>query len=768
LPNILPYEESLPGSPWIAGDFSGEQTGTDWRSRLQVLRKRCRLILGFAAATVLATAVAVLFVIAPLYTASTTLLIDRALPQVLDVPESVIAPGQFPDTEHDYYKTQSEILQSRDLAATVIEGQKLEHDPYFVKAMQPLVPRWITRQLDALLRLIGAQQPSPAGQSAVDPRLVDFYLDHVMKVEPILQTELIQLQISTPSSELSARLANAHAAAFVNGIRRLRNTATAEGQSFLEERLEELRGRLRRSESALNEYTRAHGLLDFEQKEEEPEDSKNNLMMEKLSDLQKFLTQAEADRIGTEAQLLQVRKGNYEALPGVMDDELVQDLKNQLATLRATEAGLATQYTDDYPRLATIHAQVESVENELSLHLEKYVASLKATHAAALIKEHSLRASYAAEKVDALALKDAALEYAILSREVNTDRELYKTLLERMKQMGMASQLPTSGVSIVDVATAPIQPSRPKKLLSLLVAAFAGLVVGSALAFTFESLDTALKTPEEVEAYLRLPTLSLIPDLTKLLPSPAGKTALVRESKRLRFSPQSNRAVVHHHDTVFMTPSGSAVDTNRHLVVEAFHSLCTSITLSKAGQPPQILLFTSTAAGEGKTLIAVETAVSFARLGARVLLIDADLRQSSCHHRLGMENGKGLSDVLTGQADLGEGVRSTGVPNLSFLSSGSPAPNPVALVGSASMRAMLASLRGEFEYIVVDTCPSFHLSEPILLSTLVDGVLLVLNASNTPRDQARTTIVRLQRHRANLLGVVMNRMELNHPRYVYG
>ncbi len=637
-----------------------------------------------------------------------------------------------------------------------------------MNALRPLVPEWLTRRVNALLLMIGAQRPLPPGKNAVDPRLVDFYLDHVMKVEPILQTELIQLEISTPSSELSARLANEHAAAFVSSIRRLRSTASAEGQSFLEERLGELRERLRRSEAALNDYTRTHGLLDFEEKEEKQEDSKDSLVMEKLSDLQKFLTQAEADRIGLEAQLIQLRKGDYAALPGVMDNELIQDLKSQLTTLQSTEAGLATQYTDDYPRLAEIHAQVESVKSELALHLQKYAASVELAHTAAVHKEESLRASYAAHKAEALAIKDAALEYGILSREVNTNRELYKTLLERMKQMGMATQLPTSGVLIVDVATAPIRPSRPKKLLSLLVAAFAGLVVGTGLAFTFESFDTALKTPEEVEAYLRLPTLSLIPDLTKLLPPPGVENARPRESRRLTFSPRTNGAVTHRRETVSLMPSWSATDMNRHLVLEAYHSLCTSITLSRAGQPPQTLLFTSTAAGEGKTLIAVDTAASFARLGARVLLIDADLRQSSCHRRLGIENGKGLSDVLTGQADLAEALRKTSVPNLTFLSSGSPAPNPVALVGSASMRRTLEELRRDFEYIVIDTCPSFHLSEPILLSTLVDGVLLVLNGSQTPRDLARATIVRLERHRANLLGVVMNRMDLRHPKYSYG
>ena len=360
-----------------------------------------------------------------------------------------------------------------------------------------------------------------------------------------------------------------------------------------------------------------------------------------------------------------------------------------------------------------------------------------------------MRGVYTAQKSEALALGDAALEYGILSREVNTNRGLYKILLERMKQLGMATQLPTSGVSIVDQATAPTLPARPKKLLSLLISLLAGLTIGTAIAFFSESFHTTFKTIEEVESYLRLPALTVIPDFSRLLP--VGKAS--REPLPL--------------ESALATMPALLGEPATSMAVEGYHALCTSITLSRAERPPQVLLFKSAVPGEGKTLTAINTAAAFARLGARVLLIDADLRRSACHGPLRIENRRSLADVLAGQADLEHAVQPTPVPNLFLLSRGSTAPNPVALIRSPSRRRILDTLRAKVEYIVLDTCPSYHLSDPLVLSTLADGVPVVLNGPVTPRELVKTTFIGLQRHQANLIGVVLNRADLDHHRYRY-
>lgn len=285
--------------------------------------------------------------------------------------------------------------------------------------------------------------------------------------------------------------------------------------------------------------------------------------------------------------------------------------------------------------------------------------------------------------------------------------------------------------------------------MSLLISLLAGLTVGTGVAFASESFDTTFKTMEEVENSLRLPILTAIADFTKLIS--------VRETNPEPLALEAALAVM----------PAALEESKVSIAIEGYHALCTTITLSRAERPPQTLLFTSAAQGEGKTLTAINTAAGFARLGARVLLIDADLRRAACHGTLRMENRKGLADLLAGQAELAQVVHPTVVPNLYLLSAGSEAPNPVALIKSTAMRNALELLRREFEYIVLDTCPSYHLSEPLLLSTLVDGVVLVLNGPVTPREAIKATVIRLQRHHANLLGVVLNRADLSDRHYGY-
>ena len=370
--DLEPVEKSHIAAVLQRATLLRDEPKNNWRDYFRVMRKHARFVAWFGIVTVLVTAVAVFFLMTPLYTAQTTLLIDRTPQQILDLPEAAMASQQLPDADHDYYKTQSEILRSRDLASTVILDQKLDQEPYFEHATAPLLPEWVRKTVETLLSYFRVSTPIQTTRLAVEPKLVDFYLDSVVKIEPILQTQLIALQVRTGDPDLSAKVANAHAQAFVHEIQRLRTTTSAEGQAFLEKRLDELRHRIEHSEAALNQYTRANGLLGMEEKDGDHQE--NSLMMERLSDLQKYLTQAESERIGLDAQVALIRNRNYDALPGVMDNELIQQLKGEVASLSATEAGFATQFTADYPRLAQSHAQVVAVKKELGVQLNKIVA----------------------------------------------------------------------------------------------------------------------------------------------------------------------------------------------------------------------------------------------------------------------------------------------------------------------------------------------------------------------------------------------------------
>jgi capsular exopolysaccharide synthesis family protein len=348
------------------------------------------------------------------------------------------------------------------------------------------------------------------------------------------------------------------------------------------------------------------------------------------------------------------------------------------------------------------------------------------------------------------------VQYAILAREVDTNRQLYDSVLQRMKEMGVAAELRASNVSIIDKAELPHTPSRPKKLQSLLLSALVALIGGVSLAFLLESLDNTLKTPEEVEHYLRLPNLGILPDFVSSewqRYAPQKLLALPPRLPRSLASGKEPELVVSHHSF--------------SVVKEAFRTLRTAILLSRAGASPKTILFTSGIHGEGKTVTVLNSAMAFAEMGVPVLVIDADLRRPNCHRLLWMENGLGLTEVLTGQTNPMEVIRPTGINHLFLLSAGSLPPNPAELVGSKKMQETVASLREQYDYILIDSPPVIQVSDALLLSTIVDGVVLVVSSQETPKYVVREARSRLSYARAKILGVTLNRVNLRRGDYAY-
>jgi polysaccharide biosynthesis transport protein len=329
-------------------------------------------------------------------------------------------------------------------------------------------------------------------------------------------------------------------------------------------------------------------------------------------------------------------------------------------------------------------------------------------------------------------------------------------VLQRMKEIGVAAEPRTSNVSLVEKATPPRTPSQPKRKKTLLMSALMGLIGGVALALFFEYLDNTLKTPKDVERYLRLPNLGIVPDLSSL----NGRRYTPR---RLPYTPPQL-------PNSLASGEGPILVLYRHrfsVVTEAYRAIRAAILLSRAGESPKTILFTSGLHGEGKTVSVVNTAFVFAQMGVRVLLIDADLRCPSCHSVLKMDRGLGLTEVLTGQRGAEEVIRPTKLNHLSLLSAGSLPPNPAELVGSKKMQETIASLREGYDYILIDSPPVMQVSDAVLLSTMVEGVVLVVSSQQTPKDVAKEACARLNYARAKILGVVLNRVDLRSRDYAY-
>ncbi len=732
-----------------------EEEENHLRNYWQVIEKHRWLIAIFSLAVVLTTAL-VIFRMTPIYTAETTLLIERKSPQVLNIPQ-VLSEQSVAWDEYDYYKTQYEILRSRRLAAQVIQEQDLENNSLFsgegrerkkglVSNLRNKAKTWVKN-----LGLGGQSVPPPSkthgrGPLGIKSGLIAAYRA-MQEIVPISGTRMVKLVFNTPDPELSALLANAHAEAYIGqGLKQL-TQASGVAQRFLEEELVGLKERVEKSEAGLNRYRRDKGIISLEDKE--------NIVVERLGDLNKRLTEAEAETITLAAKVRVIHEMTYDSIPEVVASSLIQSFKGQLVRLEGDYAYLSARFKPEYPRLAQLKAQVEEIRRRLEQETQRVVGGIKSAYQSAKAKEKNLRAKMEEQKAAALSLKDASVEYAILAREIDTNRQLYDSVLQRMKEIGVGAGVHGSNVSIIDKAELPRSPSKPRKAVSLLLSALVGLMGGVVLAFFLEYLDNTMNTKEEIERHLHLPTLGVVPDFKGIKFSNNGyapKRIMSQVEAAVRnLLPQTNG-----HQSGVRTNGYFPSHNRLSVVVEAYRTLRTAILLSQVEEPPKTILFTSSLSREGKSSTVINTAIIFAQMGKKVLVIDADLRRSDCHKILGIENGKGLAEVLTGGGEVKEMISPTTTDNLFLLSSGTTPPNPTELIGSNKIHEILTSLQEHYDYIFIDSPPVIPLSDAVLLSPRVDGVVLIVRGNETPRNIVKEAQQHLRYARAKFLGVVLN------------
>jgi polysaccharide biosynthesis transport protein len=696
-----------------------------------------------------------------IYTAEATVLIEPNDPQVLDIKQ--VLSESLDQDNVDYFKTQYELLKSRTLAAEVIREQDLASNPIFG------APRGSSNGSKGLISglwegiwkgdAVTTASTSPIEERAnettlgVPSALISAYLSD-LGVKPEPGTRLVKVSFSSPDPSLSARLANAHATAFIHRGLELRSEANEEAQRFLQEKLVELKERVERSETALNAYRRDRGIL--------PLNGKEDLVMQRLDQLSHDLMRAESDRISLESEQKLIEEGKVDSLAAVVNSSLIQQLKSSVSQLEGQYASLATRFNPGYPRLDQLHAQVEETRNHLAQEILKATEASKSAYAAAIAKEQVLRASLEHQKALAFGEKDSAVQGAILAREVDTNRQLYDNILQRMKETGVAAQVRASNIFIVDRAEPPRSPSKPSRGLDLLLSLIVGLAGGLGLPFLLESMDNTLSNPEKVEHYLHVPNLALIPDFNKMNGLGFGPMLPAVLLRKARPKPRhlAERQQDQHADLV-------VGESRRSATAEAYRTLRSALLLSRAGEPPQVTLVTSAINSEGKTVTAANVAASLAQMNLRVLILDADLRRPRCHRIFKLKNDIGLTEVLTGMCDPDAVVVKTSMPQLDILKAGSQPPNPAELLGSQKMKETLDYFRGKYQFVVIDSAPIMLVSDALPLSTMVDGTLVVVNSSQTSKNLVRLTCSRLDFVGAKILGVALNMVNITGPEFYY-
>lgn len=712
-----------------------------WR----VVRTRIRLIL-YVLIGVLALVVGVEYLKVPMYTSTSTLLIQPDAPRVLDMAQLEDSdPGS---QDHDIYNTEYVILQSRTLAARVIKQLHLDRK-YFAKTQrtpQSVITDFLALCRSFMLRVLHPGEESVGDNSSplgVSPSLIDRYLTN-LSITPVPLTRLVRVSYQTRDPALSARIVNAHVRAYIDLELELRRDASRNAREFLEKQLVSIRKRVEASERKLNDYRHEKGIISFSVQDD------NRIAEAQLMDLGRALTDAETDRIKLQAELLLVRSGSYGSLPEAINNPTLTALRPQLDQLEAQYASMSTQFNPDWPPLQKLKARLDASRARLSREQELVATAVERQYRAAADREDQVRQALKQEENRALSLNDAALQDAVLTRDVETNRELYKNVLKRMGEMEVAEQTPMSKVTVVDWGEPSRLPSSPNLPKAVVIAMLFALIAGIGAAFVLDRLDGRFKTPDELERDLRLPNLASVPELAPSSPN------LLLSTRVGQIDPKGRTELI-------LTKTPELDPSITYLAEESYRSIRTSLLFSQALETPRRVLFTSPLPREGKTHTAVNTASAFAQTGARTILVDADLRKPSCHLALRQENWAGLSELLSGAADPKQ-VLELATERLFFISAGLPMSNPSELLTSARMRQILSMLGADFDHVFIDSAPVLVASDTIGLATMVDAVVLVVNPE-TPKHAAREACTRLIKAGALLLGVVLNRTRASDTAY---
>ncbi|HXJ36081.1 MAG TPA: polysaccharide biosynthesis tyrosine autokinase [Candidatus Eisenbacteria bacterium] len=643
------------------------------------------------------------------YTAATTLQVEPRDPQVVNIQ------GMHTEAVEDetrYLRTLYQNLKSRELAERVIRDNGLRHE-----------------------RLLGGVPAGPETDWAkLDPGLVDRYLAG-LDVEAVPGTRLIKVTYAAADPALAARIANAHVATFVRQGLRQRASINQAGLDFLRDRLGELKARLETSEAALNNYRWQRGILATDEKKE-------NVVVEQLDDLNKELSKAEAERLALEAEVRTIDTQGVEALPEVTRNTTLHELHVQLAVAESDYARIATLFKPNYPGVAELRSKADTLRAHLEAETRRVADAVRNAYRAARDTEDRLRVRLAEQKAQAMAQKDAAVEYTILAREVETNRGLYESVLSRMKEMTVAVEVRATNLSVADKAVPPTASAGPGRLRSIAFAALLAALAGIVLAFVRDALDDSLKTADDVERYGRLPSLGVVP---------LGASAAAAQP--LLPWPFAGRRRAPGGTTIVVSGQPDPISS------DAYRQVRTSLLLAQPEGAPRTILVTSARDGEGKTLTAANLAIAFSQIAERVVLIDADLRRPSAHRLFGLAAKPGLTEVLAGRSCLDEVLQAARGDALSIVAAGALAVNPTELLSSPEMRTLIAAVATQFDYVIVDSSAALAAPDAVVLSTLVDGVVLVARGNQTSRRLLQKLRARLAYARASIMGVVLNGVE---------
>jgi capsular exopolysaccharide synthesis family protein len=705
---------------------------TIYKHRWIALTAFAVLFLGMAIHTFSAT---------PIYQGRVQLLIEPLTPNVVTFKEVI----EQNDNNYDYYPTQYAILKSRALARRTIEALKLWDHPEFGGGRAP-APKpfslagtvrgalsgavgWVSGLFSAAPAPVSA--PGAAGETSRQSRIIDAFLGR-LSVSPVKNSRLVDVAFSSLDPGIAATVANTLARQYIEQNLEYRFLSTKEASDWLGQQLAVERKKLEDSELALQLYREKGDAVALEDRQ--------NIVVQRLADLNSAYTKARTDRFEKAALYNQLKglendRTALDTFPAILSNAFIQQLKSQLADLQRQQAQMDDRLGEKHPDMIKQISAIQSTEAKLSAEISKVVQSVRNEFLSAQAQERSLAEALNAQKADALSLNRTGIEYGVLRREAESNKQMYETLMQRAKETGISGELKTSNIRVVDQAEVPRAPISPNKSRDLLLGFLGGIIAGVGLALFVGSLDNNVKNPDEIKQHLGLSFLGLVPAI-------------------------SERELVDGRSPLL-------VDALPQNFAEAFRGIRTNVMFSSAGEGPRSVVVTSTQPFEGKTIVAANLALSLAQTGQRVLLIDADMRKPRQHDLMNVKQDPGLSSLLVGRAKATDAVRKSAAGSLWVLPAGPNPPNPAELLGSARFKDLLKTLGQHFDWLVVDSPPVMAVTDASVIGHLTTGVLFVIGSEQVNRHTARTAVDQLIASRATILGAVLNRVDVRKNPYYY-